>query len=184
MGTITRIPRIEDLPYNSSKPIEFIYQSQVSLYGGQYKWADQPSPLAALRPLQVNTLYYFRTLTLSADIGEEDFTSCTTVMPNFQMFLTSQANSILFREPIYMGNFLQNFDYRFTFLTPQENDQLTGAFNGTLTQNANLIGVLYITLTAVISAQEITDDSFISLFTSKYPANRKNDYIDIMEGRK
>ena len=179
-----RIPRIEDLPYYHSKPVEFIYQSTAPLIGGVYTWADGPTPLAALRPLQSNTLYYFRTVTMTANISQDDYTACINVLPGFQMFLKSQANQILFREPLYMGMYLQNFDYRFCFISSVENDQLNASFTGSLAQNTNLVGIPSITLTVVISAQEVTDDSFISYFTQKYPGEKNNDYMDIMMGRK
>jgi hypothetical protein len=166
--SIPVIPRIEDMPYKTSPPIEFVYRSSAAFVAGFYTWADQPTALVPDRPLMENVLYYFRSITFSADIEELDFTSCIVTMPQFQMYLKSNAKAILFREPVYMVKFLQNFEYRFAWLTQRSGDQLRASFNGVLNQNANLVGKTPITLTAVISAQEIVDDKFIARFKKAY----------------
>ncbi len=164
-----RVPRIEDLPYMSSPPIEFTYESTVSVSAGTYTWADTPTELTPNRPLMENCLYYFRNVTLAADIEELDFSANNTTIPKFQMYLKSRAKAILFREPVYMVKFLQNFDYRFAWVTQQKNDKLYASFNGVVTQGASLVGKASITLTAIISAQEIVDENFVKLFLKQYP---------------
>lgn len=168
MNQIPAVPRIEDLPYHTSPPIEFVYKSSMPFNTGFYTWANVPSVLTPNRPLMENVLYYFRSVTMSADIEELDFTSCTVTMPKFQMYLKGQQKVILFREPVYMAKFLQNFDYRFAWLTQRKDEQLYASWNGVLNQNANLVGKSPITLTAVISAQEIVDEKFISKFKKAY----------------
>jgi hypothetical protein len=172
MDTIPVIPRVEDLPYITSPPIEFTYRSTRPVSAGLYTWADRPSVLTPARPLIVNSLYYFRSVTLAADIEELDFTSNINTVPTFQMFLKSRAKTILFREPIYMVKFFQNFEYRFAWITQQESDQLFAAFAGVLVQGAGLVGKASITLTAVISAQEVVDEAFVRKFREAYPAGR------------
>jgi hypothetical protein len=162
------VPRIEDLPYISSPPIQFVYTSDAPFALGVYTWADKPSPLTPVRPLMHNVLYYFRSITMSADIEETSYTSNISVMPAFQMYLKSRQQVILFREPILMTNYFQNFDYRFVWMTQHEDDQLYASFNGVLNQDIDLVGITPITLTAVISAQEIVDEGFIAAFKQKY----------------
>lgn len=177
MNSVPLIPRIEDLPYNSSPPIQFVYQSSATLSAGAYLWQDQPAALTPARPLIVNSLYFFRSVTLSANIEELDFTSNITTTPQFQMYLTSRQKAILFREPINMVNFLQNFDFRLAWFTEQENDQLFASFTGRLVQGAGLIGKTSITLTAVVSAQEVVDDEFIDIFKKRFPVTKET--VDI-----
>jgi len=169
MNTSPLVPRIEDLPYYTSPPIEFIYRQTASFTAGVYPWVSGPAAMIPNRPIMPNTIYYFRSLTLTADIEEQVFTANIVAVPQFQTYLKSRAGSPLFREAIYMGNFTQNFDYRLAWKTQQDADQLFASWNGTLGQNADLVGVGSITLTAVISAQEIVDDEFIALFKQKFP---------------
>jgi hypothetical protein len=166
-----RIPRMEDLPYNSSPPIQFVYQSTAPLSLGSYTWTDGPKTLTPDRPLMNNSLYYFRSVTLSANIDELDYTSNITTTPKFQMYLKSRAKAIFFREPILFVKYLQNFEFRQAWLTQMVSDQLFGGFTGVLIQGPALIGKASITLTAVISAQEIVDDSYIREFYKKYPGS-------------
>lgn len=166
------VGRVEDLPYSSSPPIQFTYQSTATLSLGYYTWADGQLALTPTRPLLQNALYYFRSITLAANIEELDFTSNITTTPAFYMFQKSHSNAILFREPVLMVKFLQQFEFRQAVFSQLINDQLYAAFRGVLVQGPNLIGKQSITLTAIISAQEVVDDGFIKMFTKKYPDGR------------
>lgn len=172
MNTTPVIPRIEDLPYISSPPIAFTYRSQATVSAGKYVWNDKPSVLTPKRPLMVNGIYYFRNITLSADIDEMDFQAAISVIPTFQMYLKSNAKNIHFREPIYMVKYYQQFDYRLSWITRQNNDELFAGFQGTLNQIPVLIGKNSIKLSAIVSCQEIVDESFVRLFEQKYPQVR------------
>lgn len=167
------VPRIEDLPYWGSPPIQFVYEQTAALVLGQYVFNGVAAPLAIARPLLVNAIYYFRNITLTADIAEDDFTASilsTPQTPQFQLYKASDNGVQLFREPIRMTSFFQQFDYRLAWQTQQSNDVLTGSFFGTLNQTAGLIGKTEITLKAVIAAQEIIDDKFTRLFRDQpYP---------------
>jgi hypothetical protein len=163
------VPRLEDLPYYTSPPIQFVYTSPASFAAGKYTWADKPSILTPTRPLMVNSLYYFRSLTMSADIEEVDFTSNIVTTPAFQMYLKSRAKAILFREPVLMVKYLQNYDYRYVWKTQSNDDQLYASFNGVLSQGAGLVGKNPVNLTVVISVQEIVDEGFVRAFKQTYP---------------
>ena len=167
------IPRLEDLPYYSSPPIQFVYESTAQLLQGAYVWNDAPTALTPNRPINSNYLYYFRSLSMSADISELDYTANIITTPQFFTFLQSDALAVMFREPILMVKFFDQFDYRYTWSTQSGQDQLFGAFRGSLIQGANLIGKNTITLTAVISAQEIVDEEYIQLFKKSYPGSSK-----------
>jgi hypothetical protein len=187
-----RVPRIEDLPYWTSPPVMFVYQSRTPLVGGMFTWADAPSTLTPDRPILDNAVYYFRSITMVADVSELDYEGSLPqylpasfiVPPEFRMFLASDANTVLFREPIVMTKYFQNFDYRFiwtasrgqnsstvaTASSPSGDNHLLAGFNGVLLQSAGLLGKTYVTLKAVISAQEIVDEEYtIPLRKSSYP---------------
>lgn len=177
----TLIPRIEDMPYISSMPVQFVYESTASLNIGLYIWSDTASALSVSRPLQQNTLYYMRHLTLSADISSDDFTAAILTTPTFQVYQKSSGNAPFYREPIRMVQFLESFDFRQAFVISQSRpagqvaaaavgDRLLAGFQGTLQQTAALIGKSSITLKATIAAQEIVDRNFINLFRAAYPA--------------
>jgi len=163
------VPRLEDLPYYTSPPIEFTFSSSAVFAAGKYTWADGPKVLTPDRPLMVNSLYYFRSLTMSADIEEVDFTSNIVTVPKFQMYLKGRAKAILFREPVYMLKFLQNFDYRYVWKTQIDGDQLFASFNGVLAQSPGLVGKDPVNLTVIISVQEIVDEGFVKAFKQTYP---------------
>jgi len=163
------VGRLEDLPYMSSPPIQFVYESTTSLLLGAYQWSDIPSPLTPNRPLLHNATYFFRNITLTADVEELDFTTNIVTTPEFQTYLQSTARTQQYREAILMPKFLQQFEFRFLWQTPMENDQLFATFKGILNQGAGLIGKTSITLKAIISAQEIVDDNFTKLLKKKYP---------------
>lgn len=171
------VPRLEDLPYWSSPPIQFVYESTAALAAGSYYWNDAPSALTPARPLIDNAVYYFRSISLAADITELDFEANMTTTPNFYTFLTADAMAVLFREPILMNMYYQQFDYRLVWARARGANTLLAAFTGTLLQGVNLIGKNSITLKAVISAQEIVDDDFNEMFRQhSYPHKSFNDH--------
>jgi len=164
------VPRIEDLPYWSSPPIQFVYEETAPLLLGAYTFPGVRAPLAILRPLLVNAVYYFRNITVSADIAEFDYLNAIVNTPQFQIYKTSDNGVQLFREPIRLSNYFQQFDYRLAWQTQQDNDVLTGSIVGVLNQTAGLIGKTSVTMKIVISAQEIVDERFTRLFRDKsYP---------------
>ena len=169
---VLNVPRLEDLPYWSSPPIQFVYESTAALNLGTYIWNDVASVLTPLRPLIDNALYFFRTVTIAADISELDYTTNLVTTPAFYTFRASDSKTVLFREPITAPMFLNQMIYKFTWQSQRGADELFAAFRGTIVQGANLIGKDDITLKAVISAQEITEEGYVNLFRSKYPAGK------------
>ena len=180
-----QIPRITDIPFSSTNPIQFVYQSTATAVGGLYQWTDNPSALAVLRPLIVNSLYLIKEIYFAANVSEENFCAGilppqsalaklltknnATVMPQFQMYLQGAQNAPLFREAIVMPCFLRNFPYPKSWVTGVINDQLLASWNGTIAQAGALLGVSTLTLTATVSALEIQDQAFIELFNKNYP---------------
>jgi hypothetical protein len=166
------IPRVEDLPYWNSPPIQFVYESETPLSLGTYQWNDRPMPLTPNRPILDNALYFFRNITLSADISQLDYEAAILTTPQFNAYLSGDSKTILFREPITVNRYLDQFDYRMFWMPRRGGETLLGGFRGELIQIPALIGKVNITLKAVISAQEIVNEDYIDLFTHKsYPGN-------------
>jgi len=184
MIPLQTIPRVEDLPYWTSPPIQFVFESTATVNMGAFFWNDPPSSLKPPRPIQNNTMYYFRSISLTADIGELDFMTNLVRPPAFYMFRESDDNAVLFREPVVMNKFYDQFDFRLLWMSAKQGDVLNAAFAGpppgptvidgvtsptgpylpaSILQGPNLIGKTSITLKAIISVQEIADDSFIGM---------------------
>lgn len=164
------IPRAEDLPYWGSPPIQYVYESTAILSAGFYTWDDEPSVLAPDRPVRPNVLYFFRNISMASDIEELDFTSAIVTTPQFNTHLVSDAKAPLFREPLLMNKYFDQFDYRSWWSSQQEDDQLLGTWRGTLRQIPALVGKSSITLKAIITAQEVSDEYFVNQFrTNPYP---------------
>lgn len=176
------IPRLEDLPYSESPPVQFVYEETANVFLGNYIWTNGASPLTPNRPILDNALYYFREITLGADIERLDFESNTVVTPDFQMFRASDGNAPLFREAITMVSFYEKMTYRLVWSPGRAGDVLQADFTGQLVQGVNLVGKASVTLKAVITAQEITDENFIKAFRSiKYPNVTDRSVIDSVE---
>lgn len=172
------VPRAEDLPYWGSPPVQYVYESTAQLASGYYVWNDQPSVLTPNRPVRPNVLYFFRNISMICDTEELDFTSAIIATPEFNVHLKSDAKAPLFREPILMNKFYDQFEYRLWWASQQggdnsavnQGDQLFGTWHGTLQQIPSLVGKDSITLKAVITAQEVSDEYFVNQFrTNPYP---------------
>ena len=172
------VPRAEDLPYWGSPPIQYVYESTANLVAGFYTWADNPSALTPNRPVRPNVLYFFRTISMAADIEELDFTSAIITTPQFNTHLLSDATAPLFREPVLMNKFFNQLPYRLWWSSQQGSDnsdrntgdRLFGTWAGVLQQTPALVGKASITLKAIITAQEVSDEYFVNQFrTNPYP---------------
>jgi hypothetical protein len=164
------VPRMEDLPYISSPPVQFVYQSTALLNLGSYIWADIPAPLVVNRPILNNALYYFRSITLAADTEDLDFSANIIETPGFNMYRVSDASTPLLREAVLMPCFLQQMEYRLCWMSKRGEDSLLGSFRGSLIQGPGLLGKASITLKAIVTAQEVVDKEFLALFVNhSYP---------------
>lgn len=169
-----------DIPYKESPPIQFTYESTGSLTLGEYRWQDSPTLMIPNRALTDNSLIFIRSVTLSADITESDYVQNVPTlldMPALFLYLQSEAGAVKWREPVIMSKFFNEFTHKFWFRPKQNRDRLQAAFrsiNGraTLAQGSSLVGKASVTLKAVISAQEITDNNYIRAFENAYPAAR------------
>lgn len=167
------VGRIEDLPYITSPAIQFVYQSTASLDAGTYTWADSPSSLTPQRPVHGNFAYYFRTVNFSADVDVNDFTANIVTTPQFKTYLAGDSNTVLFREPVNMVDYLQNFTFKQVWFPSRFDDVVSAAFEGSMIQGPALIGKSSITLTAIISAQEIIDENFVKALKEGYPRQER-----------
>lgn len=172
------VARIEDMPYSTSQPAQFVYQSTCSIgftssgnagIAGNWIWDDTPSPMNPVRPLGENTLYFIRNITMTADVNQNHFPQSIVTAPRFYLYKESNLAAPILREPVIMPCFLENFDYRLATFTARSEDQLLGAWSGQLLQIADLTGKEEITLTITISAQEIIDENYIKLFKEGFP---------------
>lgn len=168
------VARIEDLPYNDSPPVQFVYESTAVLNLGQYIWNDAPGAIVNNRVVLPNALYYLREISLTADTSALDFTNNIVVTPLFQFYLRSDASSPRFREAIQMNKFYESLQYRYVWSTHglqnDFHDVMLAAFTaGTIVQGPAFIGKPDITLKAVMTMQEIKDVNFINAFKRAYP---------------
>lgn len=151
----------DSVPYWSAPPVQFVYESTASLLLGKYTWNDTPSVLSPVRPIQDNDLYVLTSLTLAADITNDDFTAAIETTPLFNFHLVGDSKAPFFREPIQMITFLENFPFRYVWGPSIGSDQLLASFRGVLDQTPALIGKTSITLKAIMAAQEIQDDTIV-----------------------
>ena len=163
-----------EIPYFTSPPVQYVYRSTANLVFGAYTWADNPSPLyfpiagsagAVLRRVQSRALYYIRDITVKADIDKNDYPAALSApIPYLSLHLRSQGRTSLFREPFVVPSFLENFQYRQFVHITQDPEEMLGSFRGALIQTPALIGKASITLTAVLSVQEISDHEYVNRF--------------------
>jgi hypothetical protein len=176
-GSLRPIPSETDIPYVTSPPIQFVFEQSTSLSAGIYTWTPTPADFVPVRPILNNALYFFRTITLSADTTDFDFTTNIVITPQFHVFTFANAGAVLYREAVQMTSFYNQFYFPLWWMSKEQEDRLQGAFSGTLTQGPGLIGKNTITLKGVISATEVTDFDYIQNFLSGYPA------IDVPDAR-
>lgn len=93
--------------------------------------------------------------------------------PAFKLYLQQQADAALFREPVRMVKFFEDFPFPATFISQADPDKILAGFSGRLDQGSSLVGKLDLRLTAIISATEISDQNFIREFTKNYPSGVK-----------
>ena len=169
------IVRIEDLPYFFSPPMQFTFTQSASLTVGIYPFTGAAVEVGNNKNLTDNTLLYIKAVSFAADIPVLDYQQAiklaagTTDVPRFSMFLQSESRAPIFVDPIQLGDYIDDQEYKLLKMTKQDPDYLTAFFRGTLQQTAALAGIIEINLTMNVWVQAITDDNFIHGLRLKYP---------------
>lgn len=172
---LNRIPRIEDLPYWMSPPIQFTFTQSADLTGGTYPFTAARAEVANNKNLNDNTLLFVRDITFQADIPVLDYQEAiklaagTTDIPTFQMFFQSDAQSPVLADAIQLGSYFENQVYKLLLAPKQEPNTLSAFFRGTLQQTAALAGIGEINLTMNVFVQYIQQDVFVELIKKGYP---------------
>ena len=166
-----RVARRGDIPYIQSPPVQFSYSATAALSLGAYTWS---AAMAAFNPqvnILVTGLYYFRSITMSADISEFDYLSNVTTPLVFKAYLKGDAKTPLYRQGFVMEKFFDQFDFPFFWRRHTIDDVIYGTLRGAIAQGPNLLGKTSITVKVIISAQEITNEQYVKDFvTNPYPA--------------
>lgn len=196
------ITRIEDMPYYRCPVVQFSLSQSASLNFGQYIWSPATAPRVALTGAEQVTqasLFYFRSVSFSADIPELDYQQAlqitTTVaanntvagtnqIPKYFKFLQSDANAPTLRNPILCQQYVDNQDYRLIVEPKQLPNVISGFFRGALQQTGALAGINTITLTAEFYAQVIESRNFINALKNEYPQLSQNGYAVPKGGRR
>ena len=85
------------------------------------------------------------------------------------MFLQSESRAAIFVDPIQLGNYFSDQEYKKIQLAKQDPNELTAFFRGTLQQTAALAGTNEINLTMDVWVQQITNDNFIEAIKRNFP---------------
>lgn len=177
-----QVVRIEDLPYFYSPPMQWTFSQSATLTLGQYPFTGARAVVNGAKNITDNSLLYIKSASFSADISILDYEKAiqlpggTVDVPRFSLFMDSEANAPLFRDPIQLLNYFNDQEYKL-LAEPRTSsgedtivkNRLSGFFRGTLQQHANLAGISAITLNMVVYIQEIIDGNFINALKLKYP---------------
>lgn len=175
--------RLEDIPYWTSPPLIFTYRQTEALAAGSYTFlAATKAVFTPSRPIRANALYLFKTLDFAFDVAEFDYLGAFTTLPQFSMFLQSDAAAPALREPIPLSKYFDTIPYLLNILgeelleqaypgqnavTPTQGfnfNRLLGNVAGVVAQTAALMGKASLTATIVLTVQEVVDEHFISEF--------------------
>lgn len=104
---------------------------------------------------------------LNSGDGYKIFTRKVDI-PKFSLFIDSERNSPILRDPVECNDYFSNQEFKKLFLPKLFPNRITAFFRGELQQNALLAGITQVTLTMNIFGQEVTDDSFIEALKKKY----------------
>lgn len=171
-----RVARMEDLPYYSSPPIQFIHTQQGALALGVYPFVIAKAAMQNTIQLSDNSLIYIRNISFYADVPELDYQMAlqlaagTVNIPRLSIYFSGNASVPLLRNPVFLGNYFREQDYRMLVRPKVTPNTIQAAIQGTLQQHGGLAGIGQVNLTVEIYCQEIVDDNFVSAITKKYPA--------------
>jgi len=167
------IGRPDDAPLHDTVPVQLVYRKTIALLAGAYTWPGDRELITVQRPLIHNAVYILRNMSLTADVEETDYTaaltSVATEIPKFMLYLEGTGDSPEFREEVSMPTFLKNYWYHKLIVPHQTPVAIKGSWRGKLNQIPALIGKASITLTAVITLQEVIDDRFAEILLQRYP---------------
>jgi len=170
-----RVARLNDIPYWSTKTMQFTFSQSASLVGGTYPFLGDRAVMTGAANFTGSTLILIRNISFAADIPVLDYQQSLQLLaggvdvPTFHVFSASNANAPLFRNPILLYDYFQEQDYVLAHDPRREDDQYNAFFRGTLQQTAALAGITNINLLITIYADEINDNKFISQFKKQYP---------------
>jgi len=170
--------RVIDIPYWTSPPLQLIFQQAITVsIAGNYVWPVNKQTFTPNIDLNPDNLYLIQGFTFASDTSDDDYKEAITTMPRFQLYLEAEGAGPVLRQPIYLPMHLANYPYVRAVLpaggssNTHENtvaNHFVGSFSGQLIQTPSLVGKPTITLTAILSVQEIGDAEYISAFKSQY----------------
>lgn len=158
------------VPLTVSPPILFQFRQTANLVGGQYTFSGVPTVMTPDQPVNATAMYWFRTLTMSADVGPEDYSGAIATIPTFAMFLHQDAQGPVFYQPVQLGKFLDNLPYEFCIDPATDPNFFLGKVVGVLNNTPALLGKQSITITVILAAQQIMDDAFNASLKAGYGA--------------
>lgn len=178
--------RLLDIPYWTSPPLVFTYRETANILAGSYTFLSSTKGVfTPSRPIRANALYKFWTFDFAMDVAEIDYLGAITTLPQFSMFLQSDAAAPALREPIPLAKYFNTLPYSLSVLgeelleraypganavTPTQGytfNRLLGSVEGALLQTPALMGKNSVTATTVFTVQEIVDEHFISEFKGR-----------------
>jgi len=169
------ITRIEDLPYLLSPPMQITFKQSAGLTSGQYIFNGDRQVVGNNKNINDQGLYYIKSMTFSADVEQLAYQKALKLssgevdIPRFSLFMQSDTQAPAFKDPVQLGEYFSDQEFKKLILPRQQPNRLTGFFRGTLQQIAELSGVAEINLSVNIWIQYITDDNFIKGLHKQYP---------------
>lgn len=172
--------RLSDIPYLSSPPLLFTYSQAAAIISGAYTFTNVKGAFTPSRPIQPNILYMFDTMDFAMDIDQGDYFGAISTLPQFSMYLQSDASSPSLREPMQLTKYFTTLPYKLAIMGSEllgvsdqptlqgfQNNRLLGGISGVLTQTPALLGKVSITAILVFAVQEISDHRFIADFKAR-----------------
>lgn len=171
--------RFIDIPYDKAPPFQFTFASPATVdIAGFYNWRGTLVDMLPNKAIQTNALYFFTSLTFASDCEMGDYTGAIITRPQFSLHLLSEGGNPVFRQPVPLPQHFYNMTYLRGFTTGARGDnpslgatisnRFQGSFLGQLKQTGGLVGQPTITLTMILTCQEVTDDAYIRAFRLNY----------------
>jgi hypothetical protein len=149
-----------EVPLLASPPLIFLFRQTASLLAGAYEFAAGRTDFSPVRPINPGTLYWFRALSVFADISEEDYQGAIVTMPTFTAYEQQEAGASFFREPVPLGAFYSALPFEYAKISTRSGNKMLGSIVGELQQTASLLGKTSVTISIVLSVQEVGDKRF------------------------